>query len=110
MYPVKARQVCQGLFREAGIVLLAAEALFLGGEDDLAVPDQADRAVVVEGRDSQDQHPEIIAERTSRDNKRCRSDRTRHQRVPVALRSRFPYNEIYTVKPISVRMPEETLR
>jgi hypothetical protein len=34
---------------EAKVVLLAAEALFLGGGDDLAVADEAGRGVVVEG-------------------------------------------------------------
>jgi hypothetical protein len=50
-----------GLGRESGVVLLAREALFLRGEDHPAVLDQADRAVVVESRNTEDQHPICIA-------------------------------------------------
>ena len=41
---------------EAGIVLLAGEALLLRGRDQMAVVDQRGRAVVIEGRDAQHAH------------------------------------------------------
>src|SRR5205823_3844040 len=40
--------------RKVGVVPLAAEPLFLGGGDDVAVDDQGGRTVVVEGRDAED--------------------------------------------------------
>ncbi len=48
--------VGSGVDRDAGVVLLAGEALFLGGGDDLAVAHQAGAAVVVEGADAEDVH------------------------------------------------------
>ena len=41
---------------KAGVVLLAGEPLFLRGGDDAPVVDERRRAVVIEGRDSQDAH------------------------------------------------------
>src|SRR6185312_8143828 len=46
--------VGDGLDGEALVVLLAREALFLSGGDDLAIPDQRGRAVVIVGRDTED--------------------------------------------------------
>ena len=41
---------------KAGVVLLAREALFLRGGDDLAVRDERGGAVVIERRDAEDAH------------------------------------------------------
>src|ERR1700686_3978309 len=43
--------------RKSGVLLLAGEALFLGGGDDLAVVDQGGRTVVIERRDAENPHP-----------------------------------------------------
>ena len=45
-----------GVVWKGGVVLLAGEALFLRGGDDAAVLDQRGRAVVVEGRYTEDTH------------------------------------------------------
>ena len=45
--------VLDGVDREAVVVLLAREAFFLRGGDDLSVDDQCSRRVVVESRDTQ---------------------------------------------------------
>ena len=60
--PACAQAVRDGLVRERGVVLLAREALFLRGGDDLAVAEQAGGAVVIEGRDAEDvlvRHPNL---------------------------------------------------
>ena len=46
-----------GVMRETGIVLLAGEALLLGGGDDLSVDDQCRGAIVVERGQSENSHP-----------------------------------------------------
>src|SRR5262245_11672689 len=48
--------IAERMVREAGIVLLAREALLLGGRDDAAVLDQGGRAVVVERREPENAH------------------------------------------------------
>src|SRR5262245_22697080 len=48
--------VAERMMREAGIVLLAREALLLGGRDDAAVLDESGRAVVIECRESENAH------------------------------------------------------
>jgi hypothetical protein len=48
--------VAQCVYREAGVVLLAREALFLCRGDDTAVGNQRRRAVVVESREAEDVH------------------------------------------------------
>ena len=45
-----------GILRKARIVLLAGEALLLGGAHQMAILDQRRRAVVIEGRDAQHPH------------------------------------------------------
>ena len=52
--PASGRQYATACAREAGVVLLAREALLLRGGDDLAVDDEAGGRVVVEGRDAED--------------------------------------------------------
>ena len=47
--------VIDGVDGEALVVLLAREALFLSGGDDLAILDQRGRAVVIVGRDAKDE-------------------------------------------------------
>ena len=54
--PASARQYSTACRGKARVVLLAREALFLRGGDDLAVLDQGRGAVVVEGGDAQDAH------------------------------------------------------
>jgi hypothetical protein len=59
----RVETVVHRVLREAGIVLLAGEALFLSRTDELAVRDQRRGAVVIESRDSQDPHvrPRVFA-------------------------------------------------
>ncbi len=52
----RIQAVLHGVFRKARVVLLAREALLLGGTDQLTIRDQRGGAVMVEGRDSQDPH------------------------------------------------------
>src|SRR6185503_17889648 len=51
-----AEAVVDRLLREGRVVLLAGEALFLSGGNELAVLDQRGSAVVIEGGDPQDPH------------------------------------------------------
>src|SRR5262245_45990053 len=48
--------VAERMMREAGVVLLAREALLLGGRDDAAMLDEGGRAVVIECRESENAH------------------------------------------------------
>ena len=57
IHPVEAdaglfQAIADGVNGKAGIMLLAGEALFLGGGDDAPVPDQDCGAVVIEGGDA----------------------------------------------------------
>ncbi len=56
MIPAWRRQKSTARAGNAGIALLAGEALLGRGGDDLAVAEQAGGAVVVEGRDAEDVH------------------------------------------------------
>ena len=68
--------------RKTGVVLLAGEALFLRGGDDLAVAHQAGRAVVVEGGDAQD-----VRHARSSAGSECRP--TRIRRLPPCQAQRW---------------------
>ena len=52
--PAALKAESDRLQRERRVTLLAREALFLSGADDLAVSQQCGRAVVIEGRDPED--------------------------------------------------------
>ncbi len=54
--PAFLQAVVDGVLREVEVVLLAREALFLGGRDDAPVLDEAGGAVVVESGDSENVH------------------------------------------------------
>ena len=64
-HPFLSETVPDRLSREARVVLLSGEALFLRRRDDLAVAHQSRRAVVVEGRDTQEAHRRTEALRTA---------------------------------------------
>src|SRR5205814_5315092 len=51
-----AQAVIDRVPRKAGVVFLSGETFFLGGGNDLAVPDQAGGAVMVKRRNAEDVH------------------------------------------------------
>src|SRR5260370_32119722 len=55
-YAFLRQAVFDGMRRKSGIVLLAAEALFLGRRDNLAVADQGSRAVMIERGNAENSH------------------------------------------------------
>ena len=54
--PSLVETVTQRVYREAGIMLLASEALLLRCGDDMAVGDERRRAVVIKRRKAEDVH------------------------------------------------------
>ncbi len=61
--PACVEAILKRVPRKAGVVLLAGEALFLRGGDDLAVHDQRRGAVVIERRNAEDAHVPALGQK-----------------------------------------------